>query len=150
LGPSVYSLTDLTGRRKNAGRTMIISGIEIGRRTLIVTSVSFVASLLPMLLLFPLLGALTFVTVPPVFIIVGFVFFEARTRKGLQLRRYEAFLDKRKVDPNIFFVCFQPVSAGLGFGRIVNSAETVRRPLENSPTAVFTPSRRTAGKRKPV
>lgn len=150
MGPSVYSLTDLTGRRKNAGRTMIISGIEVGRRALIVTSVSFVASLLPMLLLFPLLGALTFVTVPPLFIIIGFVFFETRTRKGLQVRRYELFIDKRKADPGTFFVCFKPVTDGLGFGRIVNSTEAVHRPLDNGPAAVFTPSRRLTGKRKPA
>jgi hypothetical protein len=150
MGPSVYSLTDLTGRRKNAGRTMIISGIEVGRRTLIVTSVSFIASLLPTLILFPLLGALTFVIVPPVFIIAGFLFFEGRSRKGLQLRRYEAYLDKRKADPSTFYVCFQPAAKTLGFARIVSSVETPRRPLLNAPAATFTPSRRIVGKRKPA
>jgi hypothetical protein len=150
MGPSVYSLTDLTGRRKNDGRTMIISGVEIGRRTLIVASVSFLASLFPMLIAWPLLGALSLVTVPPAFIAAGFIFFEARSRKGLKVRRYQAFLDQRKVDPDTFFVCFQPVSDGLGFTRIVTSTEPAYRPLENAPNVVFTSSRRPTGKRKPA
>jgi hypothetical protein len=113
-------------------------------------ALSFAASMVPTLLIMPFAGVLTFVIVPPLGVIVGFVVFEGRQRKGLQLRRYEAYLDKRKVDPDTFFVCFQPVTTGLGFNRIVNSTEPAFQPLENAPAVVFTPSRRPIGKRKPA
>ena len=150
MGPSVYSLTDLTGRRKNVGRTMIISGIEVGRQTLIVFSISAVISIIPTLFFFFIFGALAIVIVPTLVIAGAFFLFVGRSRKGLQLQRYKALNDQRKADPSTFYVCFQPTTAGIGFGRVVASSEVVYKPLENTPTAVFTPSRRVVGKRKPA
>ncbi|WIE80970.1 hypothetical protein [Curtobacterium sp. MCSS17_016] len=148
--PSVYSLTDLTGRRKNDGRTMIISGIEVGRRTLIVFSLSGVLSLVPTLMLLPFFGILVIAIVPPIVIAASFIFFEGRSRRGLQVRRYREFLDKRQNDANTFYVCFQPTTKDLGFTRIVASAEPIFRPLADAPNPVFTSSRRLTGKRKPA
>jgi len=149
-GPAVYTLTDLTGRKKNIGRTMIVSGIEVRRNTIIVASVSLIISLVPTFVVFWFVGVYAVVFVPAAFIGAGF-FLLSKSRQGLQLSQYRALNDKRRADPNTFFICFRPTERQEGFARIVQSCEAANRTLRNVPTAVFTKSRRASGgKGKPA
>ncbi|WIB65536.1 hypothetical protein [Curtobacterium sp. MCBD17_040] len=150
MQPVVFTLTELTGRSKNAGRTMIISGLEVGRRTLIVLSGSVVASALPTMIAFPFIHMWALVTIPPVIIAAVFFLIEARTRQGLQVRRYRAYFDKKQVSEDTFYMCFQPIAEAVGFGRIVQSAEEAGARTTERSAAVFTQSRRQTSGKQPT
>ncbi len=111
----VYSLTQLTGRRKNVDRTIVVATVEVNRATFLVVVLSALASVLPSLLVALLLGPFSaYALIVPVLCIgAGLFLVDQRTRKGLQLRRYEAMWDKRraKTVSGTAFVCGQPMRA---------------------------------------
>lgn len=136
----VYVLTSLTGRRRNAGRTVIVQGFEFGRRALIVTGIAFGASLIPAIVLTALFGPAAFILTPAVFILAAFLLYEQRSRKGMNLRMYQAINDKRKSDPNQFMICFAPAADGVGWGQVSPSSEPVRSLADEAPAPVWTNS----------
>lgn len=124
----VYILTSLTGRKRNAGRTVIVQGFEFNRGTLIVTSVAVGLSLLPAIIASRFFGPAAMIAVPGLAVAAAFFFYEQRSRNGLQIRLYQALSDKRKADTTQFFICWNPVDAELGFATIVKSSEPVSTP----------------------
>ncbi len=140
MSPSVYSLTALTGRKKNAGRTLIIQGFEVGRRGLIITGLAIAASLIPTFILYGFAGPYAVVFVPPAFIAAAFYFIESRSRKGLQLRMYETIRDKKRADTTTFFICWRPVDEGLGEHTIVASAAPTQRDTARRIEPIYTPA----------
>jgi hypothetical protein len=136
----VYTLTSLTGRKRNVGRTIIINGFEFGRRALIIVAISVGASLIPALVLSSLFGPLLFILTPGVFVAAAFILFESRSRQGLQVRLYQSILDKKKANTNEFYICFRPVSETLGSSNIVRSSvDVVHSDFDaEAATAVFT------------
>lgn len=106
----VYSLTRLTGRRKNVDRTIVVATVEVNRATFVVVVGSALVSIVPAVIVGALLGAFA-LAVPALFIGAGLILVDQRTRKGLQLRRYEAMWDKRKtkVIRGTVFVCGEPL-----------------------------------------
>lgn len=109
----MYSLTEMTGRRKNVDRTIVIATVEVKRFTFIVTLGSIVASLPVAAVVALLLGpyaAFAFI-LPVVFVFAGLFLVDQRSRKGLQLRRYEAMWDSRqaKSSRGTVYVCSQPL-----------------------------------------
>lgn len=87
--------------------------MEVNRFTFIVAIGSILASLLPALAVGIILGPLGVVAlgVPVVFVLAGLFLVDQRTRKGLQLRRYEAMWDRRKTKTlrGTVFVCGEPL-----------------------------------------
>lgn len=106
--PVVYSLTDLTGQRRNENRRMVVMTFEIKRRTFLVSLVSFAASL-PVTGLVGLLFGVWAVIVPMVFIGFGLWMWDSRQRKGLRLLNYQAILDTRKARNGVLYAAGQPV-----------------------------------------
>lgn len=133
----MYNLTSLTGRQRNAGRTVIINGFEFGRRALIVFGIALGASLPFAVLLMGVFGPVTMVLVPALFIVSAFVLVESRTRNGLQVRLYRSILDKKKAKTDEFYICWRPVSESLGEARITASAAPRADPAEALTSAVF-------------
>ena len=139
----MYNLTSLTGRKRNDGRTVIINGFEFGRRALIVTGASFGVSIIPTALLASWFGMVATILTPAVFIAAGWIFWEGRSRKGLQLRRYRTALDKHRASTDQVYICITiPVKQTLGRGDIVASSIAVDD-QPPAPPAVFAPAKRT-------
>lgn len=133
----VYSLTSLTGRQRNVGRTAVISGFEVNRRTLIVAAVAVGVSLIPTLVLGSLFGPIAFIATPAVIVAATFILVEGRTRKGLKVRVYQSYLDKKRADVNDFYICFRPIGRDLGDATIVSSSIPVARPTTNTAAPVL-------------
>lgn len=134
----VYILTSLTGRKRNAGRTVIVQGFEFNRRTLLVTSVAVGLSLLPAIIASLYFGPAAIIAVPGVTVAAAFILVEQRSRNGLQLRLYQALSDKRKADTSQFFICWKPVDAELGYATIVKSSTPVSTPTPDPADKVST------------
>lgn len=110
----MFSLTNLTGARKNAGRTMVLATFEISRRSFIVTVLALGVAIIPTGILAPIgfafgmvYGVAVIVIIPAIVVLATFFFVEGRTREGLGLRRYEAMLDKKRARNGIVFVCHE-------------------------------------------
>lgn len=110
----MFSLTNLTGARKNAGRTMVLATFEISRRSFIVTVLALAVAIVPTGILAPIgfafgmvYGVAVIVIIPTIVVLATFFFVEGRTREGLGLRRYEAMLDKKRARNGIVFVCHE-------------------------------------------
>ena len=137
----VYTLTSLTGRKRNEGRAVIVNGFEFGRRALTVFAVAVGASLIPAVILGAFLGPFAIIITPAVFVLAAFVFVEQRTRNGLQVRLCQSMLDKRKANVDEFYICFRPVGETLGKATIVASAST-QISAEREIVPVFTSTHR--------
>lgn len=92
---------------------MVVATVEVNRFTFLVVVCSTLASAVPTAFAALILGPLAAycMVVPVLFVIVGLALVDQRTRKGLQLRRYEAMWDKRKAKTlnSTIFVCSEPL-----------------------------------------
>lgn len=140
----LYDLTSLTGRKRNAGRTIIVSGFEFSRRALLVTSVALGVALFPALIANLFFGPLAMIITAAVFVAGAFILFEGRTRSGLQVRLYRSILDKKKASTDTFYICFRPVGETLGRANIIASSEPVY--YKNTDVPVLTPIYTAAGR----
>ncbi|WP_022894568.1 hypothetical protein [Agromyces subbeticus] len=125
-----YALTDLTGRRRNEGRTDSKAGFEYNRRHAIIAGIAVACSLPVSAFVFLIVGPVAFVVVPLLSIVAGFLGFEARSRKGLKQRMYRSALDKRNAGLNRIYLCWRPISANTAPGRIVVSSRPTRTPAK--------------------
>ena len=91
---SLYSLTHLTGRQRNADRKIIIATVETSKAGFIVSIVAVGASILPTAIAVAIFGPPALVIVPPLFIAAGLWLFRSRSQKGLRLPMYKTLLDK--------------------------------------------------------
>lgn len=91
----VYTLTDLTGRRRNNDRRHVIATFEVPHRAAIVGVVSLLASV-PVVMLFTLVFGGYALLVLPVLMVAGQVLFNSRMKNGLELHRFQAILNKRQ------------------------------------------------------
>jgi len=133
----VYTLTSLTGRKRNEGRAVIVNGFEFGRRALTVVAVAVGAAIIPSLILGAFFGPLAVIITPAVSILAAFLLVEKRTRNGLQVRMYQSMLDKRKSNVNEFYICFRPIGETLGRAMLVTSS-SVQLKAERGAQPVFT------------
>ena len=133
-----YSLTGMTGRKKNANRSVIFLTAELNRRTAWVGGVSIVAGLLlaglvTALMVIAGLGqyALIAFVLPIMTLGIGLFLFNQQTKKGLQLYRWRALVDSRqgKAKADVLYVCGVPMekpSLGHVIPQYIDSApETV-------------------------
>ena len=91
----------------------MVATVEVNRFSFLVVIGSILVSLLPAVVIGLLLGSLGIVAlgVPVIFVLAGLFLVDQRTRKGLQLRRYEAMWDSRKIKAlrGTVFVCGEPL-----------------------------------------
>lgn len=128
---SLYMLTEMTGRRSNEQRRVIIGTFEMRHRHFWVSVISLAPGLLLMLMLMPAIKEWA-VLIPPVTLGLGFLFAEARSRTGLKQRYYKDLIAKAKSNINQFTLAGHPIEvSGAKFGAI--TATSV--PLHPSPTA---------------
>jgi hypothetical protein len=144
---SMYSLTHLTGRKRNADRTIVIATVETSKQGFIVSVVSILVGVVPTAVITMIFGPVALVIVPPIFVIAGLFLFRSRSQKGLQLPMYRMLLDKRaaKTLKGRILVCGVPIRKQTSMGRFVQSSELAtetaatgtrdrtRRPGETAP-----------------
>lgn len=124
---SLYSLTHLTGRKRNADRKIIIATVETSKHGFIVSVVAVIASLLPTTIAVSLFGPAAMVIVPPLFIIAALILFRYRSQKGLQLPMYKTLLDRnaaKRVRGQIL-VCGVPMQSSAVLGTAVRSSHPI-------------------------
>ena len=104
----VYSLTDLTGRKRNENRRMVVMTFEVKRRTFLVSAISVAASLPVTGLVGIVLGVWALI-IPVIAVIAGLWMWDSRQRKGLKLLNYQAIVDVRKASNGVLYAAGQPV-----------------------------------------
>lgn len=111
--PKMYTLTGMTGRQANTGRTAVVSGFEVRWRTLIVLIWSMLVAL-PVAGVFALIIGQAAIAIIPVVVGVMFFLIERRSSKGLKLRTYQSILSHRqaKSKQNRFYICASPITVG--------------------------------------
>lgn len=123
--PSLFSLTELTGKRSKDERTMVIQGVEMPRRYGIIAFVAFLPSMFAGISVFPFFGGVGAVIVFGIAMLLAFLIIEARSRKGLKLRMYQTVFDKgqnylRKLNGNVIRCgrIIDPLDSSPGFIRL--------------------------------
>jgi len=104
----VYSLTALTGRRKNENRRMVVATVELRRVVVIVAGLSVLASAPVALVLSPMLGPWA-LTVPVIGAVIGLWLFDARQGRGLRLKNYQAIVDHRRSRNGVLYASGAPI-----------------------------------------
>lgn len=100
--PHVYSLTELTGRFRNDERRWIVLSFEVRRHTAIVSGLSLLASAPVAALLALVVGPYALI-LPVLAVVAGLFLWDARQRRGLRLKNWQAILDKRRADNKTIF-----------------------------------------------
>ena len=97
---AMYSLTHLTGRRKNDGRSIVVATVEMNRFTFLVGGVSAALSLpvavIVGILLVPFGASVGAIVVPFFGICAGLILMDQRTKGGLQQQRGITMLDTHR------------------------------------------------------
>lgn len=92
----VYSLTGLTGKRRNQGRMMVVATVELNRHSLLVSACSIVAGLALALPLSIIVGGYAYIFVPMACVPIGNLLFLGHQRRGLQVNRFNRALNKMR------------------------------------------------------
>lgn len=105
---AMFSLTDLTGRNRDANRTTVIGTVEMKWRVWIILLIGFPFAILATVFALPFLGITALIFIP---IVEGAAVYliHRRTKSGLKLRTYEAILDKKKAVINRYYLGGQPI-----------------------------------------
>lgn len=90
-----YSLTALTGRRRNEGRMMVVATVEVNRHSLIVSALSLLGGLV-IAAPFALFSGYAFILGPLVTVPLGNALFIGHQRRGLQVNRFNRLLNKMR------------------------------------------------------
>ncbi len=106
--PHVYSLTHLTGARRNEDRRTVVFTFEVRRYTFIVVIMSLLASAFPTLLATLILGPFA-LAMPALFVGAGIVLWDTRQRSGLKLKNYQAILDRKKAKIGVLYASGNPI-----------------------------------------
>jgi hypothetical protein len=130
---SLYSLTHLTGRKRNADRKIIIATIETSKAGFLVAVVGALVSIPPTAILTALFGPVLLLLTPAAFIVAALVLFRGRSNRGLKLPMYRMLLDRNaaKKYRNQILVCGVPIPAHAVMGQLVQSSE----PMKATPAA---------------
>lgn len=110
--PSVFVLTNLTGRRASGERRVIIQTFDVPWRGVLVAMAAFLPGLVVTFMFWPLLGNVAIMWVPVVEI-GAFWLVEGRRRSGLHLRNYQAILDRKRSTEGKFFMCGAVIDPGI-------------------------------------
>lgn len=102
----VYSLTGLTGARKNEGRQKVVMTFEVQRHTLLVSLLGALAGVIVVAPFFALFGMWALVGIPAA-IAAANILFASRQTRGLQVYRYKSLLNSRSAHRG-FWINGQP------------------------------------------
>lgn len=101
VAPAAYDLTDFTGRKKNAERVFFVQNYEVNLFTSYVVGASIIAGL-PLAVIvggivaiFAPAYALVGIVCPIITVFVGLALVDQRSKRGLQLRNYQAIKDRK-------------------------------------------------------
>lgn len=133
----MYSLTHLTGRKRNEGRVTVIQGFEFQRKTLVVLGVSTAVGLIPAIILSVTLSPFFMLLIPAIITVGSYWFFVTKNREGMKLSRYQTITDKKKANLSEFHICFEPISSMPGRGTIIR--QTVNVMSEDQESAEMRP-----------
>lgn len=120
---SMYTLTELTGRRRNQDRTIVIATVEASKRTWVAGILGAVAGgiiTMPLVLLTagaPILGGAAGA-------VAAIFLFTKRSSTGLKQEYYKQFRDRAKAKRRlgVLTMCNEPVSLSIGVAKIVPSS----------------------------
>lgn len=124
---SMYSLTQLTGRKRNADRKIIVATIETNKHGFIVSVVALALSSIPTFLAVTIFGSAAMVIVPPLCVAAGLVLFKMRSDKGLKLPMYRMLLDRgaaKKLRGQLL-ICGVPVQRHARMSKAVHTSVPV-------------------------
>ncbi|WP_156877135.1 hypothetical protein [Pseudoclavibacter soli] len=124
----MYSLTELTGRKRNEDRTIVIATFEASKKAWVsglVGAAGGTLLLIPLMLIspaIPVLGAV-FGAIAAVWLVTH------RTRTGLQQPLYRKILDRKAAKQlhGQLLMCMRPVRTGAGLSHVIKSSRPVVR-----------------------
>lgn len=119
---NAYTLSPLT-RSANLQRRVVIQGFDLPVRGLTIAALALIPALPITIILWTFTGSYALVSI---FVVEGAAFWliESRTRNGLQLRRYQRFVDIRRSVSGTFTMCSRPIDPLEHlFGYTVSSGE---------------------------
>ncbi len=138
--PRVYSLTPMT-RSANLQRRVVIQGFDLPLRGLTIGGLALIPAVPLTAIFWPFLG------VYALFVLIAvegaaFWMIETRTRTGLELRRYQRFVDMRKSISGSFIMCGEVIDPHQNvFGYVVDSSTRGRDFSDGAIAARFFSSR---------
>lgn len=100
----LFDLTDMTGKKAKANRAVVIMTVEMNRATLVAAIVSAVPALVIALISLPLVGVWSIIVAAVVFGIFMFLFL-GHQRRGLQLKQWRGWADKRRTRTDVLIQC---------------------------------------------
>jgi hypothetical protein len=134
---SLDLMTGMTGRTSGSERTMIVATVEMKFRSFWIALIALVPGGILMAMFFPLINTWSVLWVVAVEI-AAFFLIERRTAEGLRLRTYQAIVDKKKSNLNVFYLCGQPIEVeGTQYGTIQQITAPVYREKTDSIAAIF-------------
>jgi hypothetical protein len=104
---NVYTLTPLT-RSVNQHRRVVIQGFDLPVRGLTIAGFALIPGIVATVVLWTFLGTYALMSIL-VIQALAFWFIESRSRSGLQLRRYQRFVDVRRSVSGTFLLCSRPI-----------------------------------------
>jgi hypothetical protein len=128
---SLYSLTHLTGRKRNADRKIIIATIETSKSGFLVSVVAVVLSIIPTAPAVMIFGPSAMLIVPPICVAAALYLFRSQSQKGLRLPMYRTLLDKgaaKRIQGQIL-VCNVPIQKHAVMSRVAYSSEAAEHVL---------------------
>ncbi|MCU6479092.1 hypothetical protein [Arthrobacter sp. A2-55] len=124
---SLYSLTPMTGRTSGSDRTTVIGTVEMKWRTFWIAAFAMIPAGILTAIFFPMLASWSFLWIPIVEF-AAFYLIERRTKDGLQLRTYQAMVDKKRTTLNEYHLCGQQIDVSrVEFGMIRQITAPVER-----------------------
>lgn len=100
----LFDLTDMTGKKAKANRQVVILTVEMNRATLIASIVSIFPAVVIALVTVPFIGVWSVLVAAVAFMAFMF-FFLGRQRRGLQLKQWRGWADKRRARTDVFIQC---------------------------------------------
>jgi len=125
----VYSLTELT-RNASADRRVVIQGFDLPMRGLMIVGIAAIPALIVTIIGWVLVGeyaVLLFVGVE----MAAYWLIETRSRRGLQLKRYQTILDRYRSIDGRFTCCGVEIDPLHGTWATIRSS-SVHRPVTDS------------------
>jgi len=99
----VFTLSRMT-RNVASQRRVVIQGFDLPARGLMIAGIAIVPGIIVTAIMWIFMGTLAIIWIPVVEL-AAFWLIETRTRSGLRLRQYQAFLDKRRSIAGTFVCC---------------------------------------------
>ena len=124
---SSYSLTHLTGRKRNVDRKVIIATVKTSKAGFLVSTIALAISVIPTAIAVMIFGMGALVVVPPLFIAAGLILFRQQSTKGLHLPIYKSLLDKKaaKNTKGQILICGVPIQKHSAVSKLAYSSEPI-------------------------